>query len=65
MSKEESEKLRQEGREEVLNWLVKENILNYSRHDKIYFKYEWYKEILTVIPWPKAEDVLSSKSPKK
>jgi hypothetical protein len=64
MSKEEAEKLRQEGREEVFNWLVGQNILNYSSHDKIYFKYDGYKEILTVMPWRKASDVLSSESPK-
>lgn len=64
MSKEEAEKFRQEGREEVFNWLVDQNILNYSRHDKIYFKYDGYKEILTVMPWRKASDVLPSESPK-
>jgi len=54
LSNEEADKLRQEGREEVLDWLVKREILNYSSYDNEYFKYDWKSETLTVFPWRKA-----------
>ncbi len=53
---EEAEKLRQEGREEVLDWLVSREIVNYSIYDNEYFKYDWKKEVLTVFPWRRAKD---------
>lgn len=55
MSNEEAEKLRQEGREEVLDYLVAHEIVNYSSFDNEYFKYNWKKEWLTVFPWRKVQ----------
>jgi hypothetical protein len=54
VSNEEEERLRQEGREEVLDYLVAQEIINYSNYDNEYFKYSWKKEWLTVFPWRKA-----------
>lgn len=56
VSDEDAEKFRQEGREEILDWMVQQEILNYSRHDKIYFKWDWKKEFLTVLPWKRKSD---------
>lgn len=55
VSNEEAEKFRQEGREEVLNYLVTQDIVNYSSFDNEYFKYDWKKEWLTVFPWRKVQ----------
>lgn len=55
MSNEEAEKFRQEGREEVLDYLVAREIVNYSRYDNEYFKYDWKNEWLTVFPWRKVQ----------
>jgi hypothetical protein len=55
LSNEEAEKLRQEGREEVLNYLVAQEIINYSSYDDNYFKYDWKNEWLTVFPWRKVQ----------
>jgi hypothetical protein len=54
VSDEEAEKLRQEGREEVLDWLVQAEILNYSMPENIYFKWDWRKETITYVPWLKS-----------
>lgn len=62
MSNEEAEKFRQEGREEVLNYLVAREIVNYSIYDNEYFKYDWKKEILTVFPWRRVLDDNSNDS---
>jgi hypothetical protein len=56
VSNEDAEKFRQEGREEVLDWLVSREIVNYSSYDNEYFKYDWKKEWLTVFPWRKANN---------
>ena len=55
MSEEELEKARQEGREEVLDWLVQKGILNYSIPEDIYFQWNWRNDIMTQIPWTKSE----------
>jgi hypothetical protein len=55
VSNEEAEKLRQEGREEVLDWLVAKEFLGYSRPENLYFRWDWYKEILTQMPWAKSD----------
>jgi hypothetical protein len=55
VSSEEAEKLRQEGREEVLDWLVAKEFLGYSRPENLYFRWDWYKERLTQMPWAKSE----------
>lgn len=55
VSNEEAEKLRQEGREEVLDWLVAKEFLGYSRPENQYFRWDWHKEILTQMPWAKSE----------
>jgi hypothetical protein len=54
VSNEEAEKLRQEGREEVLDWLVKQGVLNYSIPEDIYFRWDWYRDCLTQLPWAKS-----------
>jgi hypothetical protein len=55
VSNEEAEKLRQEGREEVLDWLVTKEFLGYSRPENLYFRWDWYKGILTQMPWAKSD----------
>ena len=55
MSNEEAEKFRQQGREEVLDWLVSRQIVNYSSYDNEYFKYDWKTEIMTLFPWRKVQ----------
>ena len=55
VSNEEAEKLRQEGREEVLDWLVKRGFLNYSIPDDCYFNWNRHTEIMTDIPWTKSK----------
>lgn len=47
------EELRQEGREEVLDWLVKKEIINYSIREDQYFVWNFYKTIVTTLPWAK------------
>ena len=49
------ETLRQEGRQEVLDWLMKENLISYSNHDKRYFRWDWHNEFLLLLPWKKTE----------
>ena len=53
MTESEAEKFRQEGREEVLDWLLAQEIVNYSRFDNQYFRYDWKTEMITVLPWAK------------
>lgn len=53
MTEEEAEKFRQEGREEVLDYLLAREIVNYSRFDNQYFKYDWKTECISVLPWSK------------
>lgn len=45
------EKLRQEGREEVLEWLRKYEIVSYSKPEDVYFIYDRKTEMLLVLPW--------------
>ena len=45
------ELLRQEGREEVLDWFKAQGIISYSSHDDIYFQWDWRNEMLLVLPW--------------
>ena len=47
--------LRQEGREEVLEWLRQREILNYSNQDKKYFIWNRFTEVLLVLPWERQE----------
>jgi hypothetical protein len=61
VSNEEAEKFRQEGREEVLDYLVAREIVNYSSFDNQYFKYDWKKEWLTVFPWRKVQLSIDTK----
>jgi spore coat protein CotH len=53
MTESDAEKFRQEGREEVLDWLLAREIVNYSRFDNQYFRYDWRTEMITVLPWEK------------
>lgn len=53
MTESEAEKFRQEGREEVLDWLLAREIVNYSRYDNQYFRYDWRTEMIAVLPWVK------------
>lgn len=45
------EKLRQEGREEVLEWLRKYEIVSYSKPENVYFIYDRKTEMLLILPW--------------
>lgn len=47
--------LRQEGREEVLEWLRQREILNYSTRDNKYFIWNRFTEVLLVLPWERQE----------
>lgn len=47
--------LRQEGREEVLEWLRQREILNYSSQDNKYFIWNRFTEVLLVLPWERQE----------
>lgn len=58
MTEEEAEKFRQEGRLEVLDWLFHRQILNYSRVEKLYFKYFEKLGVITFIPWKNNRDEL-------
>lgn len=50
-----NEKLRQEGREEVLEWLRMHEVLSYSKPENVYFRYDWRTEMMLILPWNKAE----------
>ena len=50
------ESLRQEGREEVLEWLRQHEIVNYSTIEKQYFIWDRDKEWLLMIPWDKSSN---------
>lgn len=45
------EKLRQEGREEVLEWLRKYEVVSYSKPEDVYFIYDRKTEMLLILPW--------------
>ncbi len=54
-SEDEAEKFRQEGREEILEWLLTREIINYSSYDNCYFIFNRFTDILTQLPWRRAE----------
>jgi hypothetical protein len=45
------ESLRQEGRKEVLEWLLEHGIVNYSRVEKKYFVVDDGNDWLLMLPW--------------
>jgi hypothetical protein len=45
------DELRQEGREEVLEWLRQREIVNYSTRDGKYFIWNRRSELLLILPW--------------
>jgi len=45
------DELRQEGREEVLEWLRQREIVNYSIRDGKYFIWNRHSELLLILPW--------------
>lgn len=47
------ESLRQEGREEVLDWLLKNEVISYSKPENKYFVWNREKEWLLFLPWEK------------
>lgn len=47
------EGLRQEGREEVLEWLLQHEIISYSRPENKYFVWNDKKQWLLFLPWEK------------
>lgn len=49
------ESLRQEGREEVLEWMKEQGILNYSTPENKYFYWSPTNEWLVFIPWQKSD----------
>lgn len=53
MSEDESELYRQEGREEVLEWLKQREIVGYSSKENMYFIWDRFKDLLLVLPWKK------------
>lgn len=48
------ESLRQEGREEVLDWLLKNEVISYSKPENKYFVWNREKEWLLFLPWEKS-----------
>jgi hypothetical protein len=51
VEKSKEEILRQEGREEVLEWLRKYEIVSYSKPEDVYFIYDRKSEVMLVLPW--------------
>ena len=49
------ESLRQEGREEVLEWLLQHEIINYSKPENSYFYWDGKKEWLLMLPFKRDE----------
>lgn len=49
------EDLIQQGREEVLDWLLSKEIISYSKPENQYFIYDRFAEWLTILPWEKSE----------
>lgn len=47
------ESLRQEGRQEVLDWLVKNEVIAYSIPEDKYFVWNREREWLLFLPWQK------------
>jgi hypothetical protein len=51
VKKSKEELLRQEGREEVLEWLRKYEVVSYSKPEDVYFIYDRKSETFLVLPW--------------
>jgi hypothetical protein len=49
--KKSDDELRQEGREEVLEWLRQREIVSYSIRDEKYFIWNRFTEVLLILPW--------------
>jgi len=49
------ESLRQEGREEVLDWLLKHEVISYSKPENKYFVFNQDSQWLLMLPWQKSE----------
>jgi len=49
------ESLRQEGREEVLEWLRQHEIINYSSPENKYFVFNKDSQWLLMLPWQKSD----------
>lgn len=49
------EELRQEGREEVLEWLRQHEIVNYSRPENLYFYINRFNDSYIVLPWQRQD----------
>lgn len=49
------ESLRQEGREEVLEWLRQHEIINYSKPENKYFIFNKDSQWLIMLPWQKSK----------
>lgn len=49
------ESLRQEGREEVLDWLVKNEVIAYSKPENKYFVFNRDNQWLLFLPWKKSD----------
>lgn len=49
------ESLRQEGREEVLDWLLKHEVISYSKPENKYFVFNRDSQWLLMLPWQKSE----------
>lgn len=47
------ESLRQEGREEVLEWLLQNEVISYSKPENSYFVWNRDNEWLLMLPWKK------------
>jgi hypothetical protein len=48
------ESLRQEGREEVLEWLRQHEIISYSKPENKYFVFNRDSQWLLMLPWEKS-----------
>ena len=53
--KSKEELLRQEGREEVLEWLKQREIVGYSKPENVYFIWNRFTEVMLVLPWNRQE----------
>lgn len=49
------ESLRQEGREEVLEWLRQNDVIGYSKPENKYFFFRDNDQWLLFLPWQKSE----------
>ncbi len=49
------ESLRQEGREEVLEWLRQHEVISYSKPENKYFVFDRNSQWLLFLPWEKSQ----------